>query len=195
MNRVTPTIYGWFLRDVTIAALLIILMYLTHLSYFYLPGITTAFAGAAIGFIACYILCYISHEWGHLIGARLTDANMPLNGYRNILIGQFDISQHSRQQFLALSWGGVIAYVCIMIMALSVYLIFELGWVGAGFAVGGVAFVSQSLAVDVPQIIRVARGADILVTHQYGASAQIILRRTWQTWLPLATLVAVAQVF
>ena len=66
-----------------------------------------------------------------------------------------------------------------------------LGTVGGGLAVGGLAFLVQALAVDVPQILKVQRGADALKTNQTGATGAIILRRTWQTWIPLTTLLGV----
>jgi hypothetical protein len=140
----------------------------------------------ALGFVAAYVLCYVYHEWGHLIGARLTGAAMPLAPYAGALIGYFDIQAHGRRQFLWLSWGGVIAYLAVMTVALSVYLHGGLGPAGAGFAVGGLAFVVQSLAVDLPQIVRVTRGDDMARTSAEGANARIILRRTWQSWLVLA---------
>jgi hypothetical protein len=139
-----------------------------------------------LGFVAAYVLCYIYHEWGHLIGARLTGAAMPLAPYAGALIGYFDIQAHSRRQFLWLSWGGVIAYLAVMAVAIFVYLHGGLGPAGAGFAVGGLAFVVQSLSVDLPQIFKVVRGDDIAKTSAEGANARIILRRTWQSWLVLA---------
>ena len=46
----------------------------------------------------------------------------------------------------------------------------------------------QSLAVDLPQIFKVLAGDDPLTTNARGASGAVILRRTAQTWLPLAAL-------
>ena len=148
-------------------------------------------AGAALGFIGAYMLCYIYHEWGHLIGARITGSDMPLNGYKGALIGRFDIKNHTVRQFLALSWGGVIAYGMTALITVLLYGLTEHSWVGAGLAVGGLAFVSQSLSVDLPQIWKVMHGADAAETNASGASAQVILRRTWQSWLALtAALIA-----
>ncbi len=153
-------------------------------------GVESSAAAAVVapplGFLAAYVLCYIYHEWGHLIGARLTGAAMPLAPYAGALIGYFDIQAHSRRQFLWLSWGGVIAYLAVMAVAIFVYLHGGLGPAGAGFAVGGLAFVVQSLSVDLPQIVKVARGEDVAKTSAEGANARIILRRTWQSWSVLA---------
>ena len=141
-----------------------------------------------VGFIAAYVLCYIYHEWGHLLGATWSGGHMPLAPYAGPVIGTFAIAEHSRTQFLWLSWGGVIAYVTAMIITVGVHFSGILGHAGAGLAVGGLAFVSQSLAVDLPQILAVRGGADIAATSAAGANAQIIMRRTWQTWIPLAFL-------
>jgi hypothetical protein len=135
------------------------------------------------------MLCYMLHEWGHLAGALLTSSTMPLNEYLNVGIGHFDIASHSRTQFLALSWGGVAGYGLVLFGVALLYLNVDLPWVAGGLLVGGLAFVVQSLAVDLPQIWRVHRGADIAATSAAGANATVILRRTWQTWTPLAVLI------
>jgi hypothetical protein len=150
------------------------------------PSMASAVIAPSLAFIAAYALCYAYHEWGHLIGARLTGAHMPLAPYAGVLIGSFDIRTHSRRQFLALSWGGVAGYGLTLAVALALYSSGALGLAGAGFAVGALAFNVQSLSVDLPQILRVHRGADIAQTLAEGASAQIILRRTWQSWSLLA---------
>ena len=149
-------------------------------------SLAAAVVAPALGFVAAYVLCYVYHEWGHLIGARLAGAAMSLAPYAGALIGYFDIKAHSRRQFLWLSWGGVIAYLGVMVVGLALYAYGGLGPAGAGFAVGGLAFVVQSLAVDLPQIVKVVRGEDMAKTSAEGANARVILRRTWQSWSVLA---------
>jgi len=105
--------------------------------------------------------------------------------------GKFDFADHSRRQFIWLSWGGIIAYTATMVIAVAIYASGSLGLSGAGFAVGALAFVAQSLSVDLPQIWRVIRGADIAATSAAGANTQIILRRTWQSWTVLAILLVI----
>lgn len=182
----TPTLAGWLARDALISAVLGTLLYGLWLWHAETGSLLAAAASAAFGFITAYMLCYMLHEWGHLIGARLTHSHMPLNRYASPGIGRFDITVHTRRQFVALSWGGVAGYVLATCLFLAVWATGGFAWVGAGLAVGGLAFVSQSLAVDMPQIVQVMRGADPLTTNQTGATPQIIVRRTWQTWLPLA---------
>jgi hypothetical protein len=184
----TATLPGWLLRDATITTVLGLLLWALYSWHDATGSAVAATAGAIIGFVAAYLFCYVYHEWGHLLGARLTRADMPLNAYAGAPIGRFDVAAHSRRQFLSLSWGGVAGYVLVMTLLVGFYLIGGWGWVGAGLAVGAIAFVSQSLAVDLPQIWRVTRGADPLETNRRGASAAVILRRTWQAWLPLTAL-------
>ena len=59
-------------------------------------------------------------------------------------------------------------------------------------AIGAIAFVVQSLAVDLPIIHKVRRGAPVVETATAGATPQIILKRTAMTWLPLALILWLA---
>ena len=180
------TLGGWILRDVLIVAVLTLLLWGLVQWHAATQGVLAALLGSVLGFVSAYIVCYIVHEWGHLLGARLAGATMPLNGYKGALLGRFDIAAHSQAQFLALSWGGVLGYLGVAAIAVSLYLGAGLAWVGAGLAVGGLAFVLQSLAVDLPQIFRVMGGEAATDVNASGATPQVILRRTWQTWVPLA---------
>lgn len=142
---------------------------------------------AILGFVLAYIVIYTIHEWGHLLGARVTNSQMPLAPYRGALIGYFDPSAHSKNQFLALSWGGVIGYL-IASTAMILSYFNAPSWFNAGAATAGLAFTVQSLAVDLPQILKVHGGADPTETNQAGTQPQLILKRTWQTWVPLGAL-------
>ncbi len=185
----SPTLTGWLVRDLVI--LLLILAICSGLTLWQQssPGVLSATLSAVIGFISAYVLCYIVHEWGHLIGAKLADAHMPLYGYKGVLLGQFDPAKNSTKQFLFLSWGGVVGYTLVAAICLAAYFGSAIGYVAAGLAVGGLAFIVQSWAVDLPQIFKVMGGADPAQTNREGASGQVILRRTWQTWLPLAAVI------
>ena len=180
-----PSLLGWVLRDISITIVLVLTLWGCTLWYTGSGTWLAAAVSASAGFIAAYVVCYICHEWGHLLGAWATKSTMPLNSYAGAAIGRFDISAHSTRQFLAMSWGGIAGYVCVAVFTLILYSSAELSWVGAGLAVGGLAFISQSLAVDLPQIWRVNGGADPAQTNASGASAEVILRRTWQSWLLL----------
>ena len=56
----------------------------------------------------------------------------------------------------------------------------------AAIATAGFAFTIQSLAVDLPQIVKVHAGADPAQTLRTGTRSGLILKRTAQTWIPLA---------
>ena len=185
------SVAGWLLRDSCIAGGLFLLLWVAQQWYQASAAILAAMVGAFGGFITAYVICYILHEWGHLIGARLTASHMPLNNYTNPGIGRFDPTAHSTRQFLALSWGGVAGYCLASIGFAALYFSQSLDWVAAGLIVGGFAFVTQSLAVDLPQIWKVMQGGDPLQINQQGATAEIILRRTWQTWIPLVLVLVV----
>ncbi len=188
ISRTSATLSGWLGRDVGIAAVAVLLLVGLDGWYAASPGWITYGLGAVFGFVAAYVVCYICHEWGHLIGARMSGADMPLAPYRGVAIGYFDITRHSRRQFLFLSWGGVGGYLLVAAFCLTLYFSLPAGPVSAGLAVGGLAFVFQSLSVDLPQIFKVIGGADPLETNKNGASAGVILQRTWQSWLVLAAL-------
>ena len=155
-------------------------------------GLAGAAGAVAVGFVVAYVLCYATHEWGHLIGARLTGARMPLNRYSSPLIGLFNPACHTRRQFLALSWGGVAGYTLVACASVGVWASADLGLAGVGLAVGGLAFLTQSLAVDLPQIWKVSAGADATETNRDGTAPALILRRTWQCWTLLAIALLVA---
>ena len=85
-----------------------------------------------------------------------------------------------------MSWGGVAFYLLVAATAVVIYLIMPGAAVIAGFTIGAIAFIAQSLAVDLPIIIKVQKGAPIATTASSGAAPDVILRRTCQTWLPLS---------
>lgn len=60
----------------------------------------------------------------------------------------------------------------------------ELGFRAA--ALGGIAFVVQSLYVDSATLIPVLRGADIASASRDGTRPELILRRTAIAWTALA---------
>ena len=187
-----PSLAGWLLRDVGITLGAGLVAYGLFALWSAMPNRATGSACGLAGFVTAYVVCYMVHEWGHLAGARLAGANMPLNQYNTPAIGHFDIRQHDRGQFLWLSWGGVAGYCSAAVVIAALYLLTSLPWLGGGLALGAAAFVLQSLAVDLPQIFRIHRGDDIAATHAAGAAAPVILRRTWQMWVPLFVAVALA---
>jgi len=186
-HRASPTLLGWVVRDAAIGLSIVLLLWLADGLHQQFPVWWTALPIAVLCFIACYALCYIVHEWGHYLGARFSGIKMPLAPYKGILLGQFQIDDYTVKQYLWLSWGGDLGHVIVTICALMLYLI-QPGWVSGAFLVGGLAFSVQALAVDQPIIWKVTAGADIVETATIGTAPKMILKRTWQTWLPLAGL-------
>jgi hypothetical protein len=184
---VNPSLKGWLLRDALITLVVTTSLSQVHAWQLTSPSALLSASSGLIGFIFTYIVIYMAHEWGHWVGARSSRSAMPFAPYRSPLIGYFDTQKHTPTQFLFLSWGGVLAYLCASICAVLIFFVTP-GAVTAGMAIAGLAFTVQSLSVDLPQIIKVHRNADPHATNQQGTVPNLILKRTWQTWLPLAAI-------
>ena len=115
-----PTLLGWVARDALITIVAALLVAGLHAWHSTSPSWLSLVVVPSLAFIAAYAACYAYHEWGHLLGARLSGGHMPLAPYAGALIGYFDIKQHDRRQFLYLSWGGVTGYLTVLAVAISV---------------------------------------------------------------------------
>ncbi len=175
---------GWLARDLTIYVICAAILSLAHstsstLSQWLLyPTLLTAF-------VLTYGLIYIAHEWGHWLGTIATAGEMPFAPYKGILIGYFNPASHTRTQFLGMSWGGVAGYITASSVAVLSYALSPSS-LTAAVATAGLAFTVQSLAVDLPQILKVHAHADPLETNRAGTQPRLIAARTMQTWIPLA---------
>lgn len=187
-----PTLGGWVLRDAALLGTAIVLVllgdYWLAVGSFWLADLIVPLAG----FIVAYGGCYVNHEWGHYWGARWAGARLPLGPYRGVLLGLFDPQQHSRRQFQAMSIGGVVGYFSTGLVLVSVFWLSSGTATWGGMALGGVAFVVQSLSVDGPIIWRVYQGADVVIAAREGAAPAVILRRTWQSWSLLMLVIGLA---
>ena len=182
------------MRDLAIAVVIFVALYLCHhlveanpVWYLILPVCLS-------GFVSCFALCYIVHEWGHYIGAYLAGIKMPLSRYTSAFLGRFHIRDYDRRQYLWLSWGGDIGHVLVTLLACVIY-IAQPGVTTGAFAIGGLAFSAQALAVDQPVIWRVTYGADIESTTSAGTQPGVIIKRTWQTWIPLGLMLLAFNLF
>lgn len=187
-----PTLAGWLLRDTVITLILLVGMAAGQAWHTAASGWPSALFLAPFSFIASYMLCYMVHEWGHYLGARVSGIDMPLAPYRSVVLGRFHIEDYNRQQYLWLSWGGELGHLVVTLAGVIAWLTWPGYLAAAAFAVGGLAFSIQALAVDQPIICRVHAGADIQATAEAGTRPELILRRTWQTWIPLALLLIAA---
>ena len=145
-------------------------------------------AGQMAAFVMAFIFIYLTHEWGHYIGARLSGANIPLGPANGVLLGLFDNAAHSRRQFMGMAMGGEFGY--LVPAAILIAMFWNAGPL-TGLAVGSAAFIVQALYVDVPILWKIHRGADIQSTLDAGLAPKIILRKTLISWVLLGAGIAV----
>ena len=179
---VNARLSSWVIRDVLIVSALGIALVAVDGWHHEATAWWSAALTGLVGFIAAYVSCYILHEWGHWAGAVSSGSRVKILPPNQPLLAGFDTTAHTARQFVWLSWGGVLGYLIVAASCLTAYALAPHRLGTAALAVGGLAFVVQSLAVDVPQILRVRRGADPTEANRTGASPAVILRRTWQTW-------------
>lgn len=135
-----------------------------------------------LGFVFAYAACYVAHEWGHELGARALGSRAPRGSIRGAALPLFDPRAHTRAQFFGLAFGGQLGYVAMAALLLATYEP-ELGSRAA--ALGGVAFVVQSLWVDSAALIPALRGVAPAEALR-SVTPQLILRRTGIAWSLLA---------
>lgn len=122
-------------------------------------GIATLLA-VANAIVAATIIAGIVHEWGHYVGARVAGArtqvlDKPINYF---FIFQFPFEHNDRDQFLAMSWGGILApWLPVAIVAASIPID------NASRAMLLAAFVTRAVQVgvfEVPVAGRARKGGD-----------------------------------
>lgn len=182
------SVRGWLARDLSIYMICAVILGIVHSASFTLSQ-WLLYPSLLIAFLLTYGLIYIAHEWGHWLGTVATAGEMTLAPYKGILIGYFNPASHTRAQFLAMSWGGVAGYVTASSVAVLGYTLSP-SPLTAAVATAGLAFTVQSLAVDLPQILKVHAHADPLETNRAGTEPRLIVKRTVQTWIPLGLLLA-----
>jgi hypothetical protein len=72
--------------------------------------------------VAATILATIFHEWGHFLGARMSGSYSPMvtDPYNQFIFG-FNFTKNTRQQFLAMSFGGPIGnWILVALVVLMV---------------------------------------------------------------------------
>lgn len=122
-------------------------------------GIATLLA-VANAIVAATVIAGIVHEWGHYVGARVAGArtqvlDKPINYF---FIFQFPFEHNDRDQFLAMSWGGILApWLPVAIVAASIPID------NASRAMLLAAFVTRAVQVgvfEVPVAGRARKGGD-----------------------------------
>jgi hypothetical protein len=122
-------------------------------------GIATLLA-VANAIVAATVIAGIVHEWGHYFGARSAGArtqvlDKPINYF---FIFQFPFEHNDRDQFLAMSWGGILApWLPVALVAALIPID------NPGRAMLLAAFVTRAVQVgvfEVPVAGRTRRGGD-----------------------------------
>ncbi|WP_116368306.1 hypothetical protein [Parahaliea mediterranea] len=128
-------------------------------------GAATVLAVLA-GLLAGFFMSHICHEWGHFLGARLAGATTTIKVQPAPLFFDFDYAGSTARQALALSAGGPLGNVLIIVFTL-----YSLPIVSPGRAallasmVGSLVFV---LFLELPVSGRIRRGEapmDAMIGH------------------------------
>jgi hypothetical protein len=178
----THSLAAWIVRDALLLAAFVSIWQGLRAWHAASASWPSAIALGASSFVFAYAACYVAHEWGHELGARALGSRAPRGSIRGIAIPLFDPRTHTRAQFFGLAFGGQLGYVAMAALLVAL-LQPELGARVA--ALGGVAFVVQSLYVDSAALIPALRGlapADALKS----VTPRLILRRTGVAWSALA---------
>lgn len=122
-------------------------------------GLLIALIAVASGFFGGLALAFLSHEWGHFTGARLSGAVSPvLKERKSFFMFNFKTTVNSRAQFLAMSLGGPIANWLLVALVLLALPAGSLAHTGLLATVTGVAV--NVCVFEFPVISRVSYGAD-----------------------------------
>lgn len=138
------------LRDLAIAAVGVGLWWLTAgLSSG--TGFVSDFFGVVAG-VGLGICASIFHEWSHLSGALASRSTIRIAGsLRSFFVFSFDSRRNSRRQFLAMSFGGLLATAVAVWVA---YALLPDGQLASRVARGLVLFLAfLGLAIEVPLVL------------------------------------------
>lgn len=108
---------------------------------------------------AATTIAYLSHEWGHFTGARVSGAVSPvLKEPRSFFMFNFKHELNTRGQFLSMSFGGPVANWSL---ALATFILLPLEtWSQALFFATTVAIAVSVSVFELPVINRVMYGDD-----------------------------------
>jgi hypothetical protein len=151
----THSLAAWIARDALLLVAFVAIWRLLRGWHAASASWPSAILLTVASFVFAYAACYVAHEWGHELGARALGANPPRGSARGLVMPLFDPRTHSRAQFFGLAFGAQLAYVGMALLLVAL-LQPELGLRVA--ALGGVAFVVQSLYVDSAALIPALRG-------------------------------------
>ena len=122
-------------------------------------------AGLSTGVVA-----FAGHEWGHALGAKLSGATIYFaDRVTSLFLFFFDTAASTKNQFIAMSFGGYIASALAAVLALALLPRDQLAG-QIGLAIVGLGVVATSIA-EVPTTIRVARGGPMPRGYVYRSGS------------------------
>ena len=116
---------------------------------------------AVVTALATTLIGYLSHEWGHLLGALAARARfeLPKSPFESPFLFKFDRAGNSRPQFFSMALGGFAA--SILSVALFALLL-PWGMLATYIALALIALgVAATLVIEVPEFWRVWRGGPL----------------------------------
>lgn len=125
-----------------------------------------ATAGLLLGLVG-----YLAHEWGHLLGARLSRSTLQLpRSAATVFTFFYDTERNSPKQFLAMSFGGFAASGVIVALYVS---LLPLDALSSRVALLATALgVLATVVLEFPVAWRVYRGAGMPMTGVAYVSAR-----------------------
>ncbi len=122
-------------------------------------GATAVGVACAAGALTA-VAGYLAHEWGHLLGARLSGSvvHIPPSAF-SLFLFNFNSDRNGRAQFLVMSLGGFIASAAVVVLLLRVLPLHALsGRVAMGLTALGVL---ATVVLELPPCWRVFKGGAI----------------------------------
>lgn len=119
--------------------------------------------------VAGYVIAVLFHEWGHFIGARLSGAYSPMvREPKGAFIFGFNFDKSTREQFIAMSAGGIGANWLLVLLVLLLVPI-DSASRAALFAMVAAQAISVSV-FEGPILSRVMNGTDPKASLDLGVS-------------------------
>ncbi len=107
--------------------------------------------------VAGYVLSVLFHEWGHFAGARLKGSYSPMvREPKGVFIFGFSFDKNTREQFIAMSLGGILANWLLVLLVLLLVPIDS--WSRAALFAMVTAQAVAVVAFEGPVVARVMRG-------------------------------------
>lgn len=110
--------------------------------------------------VMTFLVNYLCHEWGHLLGTKLaSSAYHPPHTLKTFYLFHFDTQRNSVRQFLGMAAGGLVASTVLLPFWLVVLPLHS----AAGIAAMALIVLGYlaTLATELPVVWRIARGAPL----------------------------------